>query len=135
MTSMNRRTVLGVGAAVPVAGGLTACGGSDSAPVATPSVPTGELIGTTQDVPVGGCAVFPDSKIVVTQPEEGEYKAFSAVCTHQGCLVSSASEGDIPCRCHMSRFSPQDGSVVSGPADASLPAVEITVDGTDIRAV
>ena len=40
-----------------------------------------ELISAT-DVPVGGGTVLPDEKIVVTQPREGDFKAFSAICTH-----------------------------------------------------
>lgn len=136
MTSLSRRQVVAAGAAVPTLGLVAACGNeSTSTPVATPSVETGELIGAAADVPVGGCAVYADRKVVVTQPTEGEFKAFSGVCTHQGCLVSSAPEGDIPCRCHMSFFSPTDGSVVSGPAESPLAAVEIVVEGGEIRAV
>ncbi len=81
---------------------------------------------------LGGCFVVAAAKVVVTQPTEGEFKAFSAVCTHQGCVVESSSEGEIPCPCHASRFSLDDGSPVSGPATAPLAAVAITVDGDAI---
>lgn len=137
MTPVNRRIVLGAGAGLPLAATLVACGADESGPstTAAPEVPKGELIGRAQDVPVGGCAVFQDSKVVVTQPAEGEFRAFSAVCTHQQCVVSSAPSGDIPCRCHQSFFSPRDGAVVSGPAKSPLPAVEITVEGDELRAV
>lgn len=47
----------------------------------------GAVVGTTSDVPEGGGAVFREQKVVVTQPESGDFKAFTAVCTHQGCLV------------------------------------------------
>ena len=136
MKPLTRRCVVAAGAAVPAAGLLSACGGSgESDPSATqaPGIATGELIGRASDVPVGGCAVFPDVKVVVAQPTEGEFRAFGATCTHQGCLVSSSTEGDIPCKCHASHFSLEDGSVISGPAPAPLPAVEITVDGDDLR--
>ena len=83
-------------------------------------------------MPVGGCFVASDAKVVVTQPTKGDFKAFSAVCTHQGCLVETSSEGDIPCPCHGSKFSLDDGSPVSGPASSPLAAVEITVDGDSI---
>ena len=83
-------------------------------------------------MPVGGCFVASDAKVVVTQPTEGDFKAFSAVCTHQGCLVETSSEGDIPCPCHGSKFSLDDGSPVSGPATAALAPVDITVDGESI---
>ena len=83
-------------------------------------------------MPVGGCFVNADAKVVVTQPTEGDFKAFSAVCTHQGCLVESSSDGEIPCPCHGSRFSLEDGSPVSGPATAALAPVEISVDGDSI---
>ena len=81
---------------------------------------------------MGGCLVVPDAKVVVTQPTEGDFKAFTAVCTHQGCLVETSSDGEIPCPCHASRFSIEDGSPLSGPATAALAAVEITVDGDSI---
>ncbi|MFC6285117.1 hypothetical protein ACFP3Q_03055 [Nocardioides sp. GCM10027113] len=48
----------------------------------------GEVVGSAADVPEGGGAVFPDAEVVVTQPEAGSYKAFTAVCTHQGCIVA-----------------------------------------------
>ena len=89
-------------------------------------------LATTSSVPVGGCFVNADAKVVVTQPTEGDFKAFSAVCTHQGCLVESSSDGEIPCPCHLSHFSLEDGSPMSGPASAPLAPVEITVDGDSI---
>ena len=81
---------------------------------------------------MGGCAVFEADKVVVTQPTEGDFKAFSSVCTHQGCTVSASTEGDIPCNCHGSRFSLEDGSVITGPATAPLDEVTITVEGDKI---
>ncbi len=72
------------------------------------------------------------AKVVVTQATAGDFKAFSAVCTHQGCLVETSSEGDIPCPCHNSKFSLEDGSVLSGPAGSALAPVKISVDGDSI---
>ncbi|GAA2512500.1 Rieske (2Fe-2S) protein [Streptomyces gobitricini] len=110
--------------------------GSESASVpASPSAPpptAGELARTT-DIPSGGGTVFKDRKVVVTQPEEGEFKAFSAVCTHQGCTVATVENGTINCACHGSRFRIADGSVARGPATRPLPAEEITVTGDSIR--
>ncbi len=70
--------------------------------------------------------------MVVTQPSAGEFKAFSATCTHQGCAVKSVSDGVINCPCHNSNFSIADGSVQSGPATKPLPSVAITVSGDSI---
>lgn len=92
----------------------------------------GGALASTADIPVGGCAVFESEKVVVTQPTEGDFKAFSSTCTHQGCAVSSSSDGEIPCNCHGSRFSLEDGSVITGPATAPLDEVAITVDGDSI---
>jgi Rieske Fe-S protein len=121
--------VLGVG--VPF---LAACGGGDSGAAAddAPTAKAGEALGPTADVPVGGGKVFPEQKIVVTQPADGDFKAFSAVCTHQSCLVSKIADGTIDCTCHGSKFSADDGSVVNGPATSPLAEVAITLDGGTI---
>jgi Rieske Fe-S protein len=70
--------------------------------------------------------------VVITQPSEGEVKAFSAICTHQGCLVSEVVDNEIVCPCHQSLFSAVDGSVIQGPATEPLPAAGITVDGGNV---
>ena len=151
MTSINRRRALAGSAAVAVGLPLLAACGDDSASTATDPGSTsnpgddptpsseepgssggGAALASTSDVPVGGCFVVGAAKIVLTQPTEGDFKAFTAVCTHQGCLVESSTEGDIPCPCHMSKFSLEDGSPQSGPATQPLAAVEIAVDGDSI---
>jgi Rieske Fe-S protein len=87
---------------------------------------------TTAEVPEGGGKIIDGKNIVVTQPEAGVFKAFSAVCTHQGCIVSTIANGTIDCPCHGSEFSVKDGSVVHGPATSPLPTVAIKVEGTSI---
>lgn len=86
----------------------------------------------TSDVPVGGGKILADKKIVITQPRAGSFEAFTAVCTHQGCTVSSVSGGTVNCPCHGSKFSVANGSVVGGPAPSPLAAVSIKVQGTSI---
>ncbi|MCD2467700.1 MULTISPECIES: Rieske (2Fe-2S) protein [unclassified Streptomyces] len=108
-----------------------------SAP-ATPSAsasagaPSGRALAKTADIPVGGGTVFTAEKVVVTQPTAGEFKAFSAVCTHQGCLVNKVADGTIDCPCHGSKFRITDAAVVAGPAPRPLPAEQITVSGDSI---
>jgi Rieske Fe-S protein len=91
--------------------------------------PSGALLGSAADIPVGGGMVFTAAKVVVTQPAKGEFKAFSAVCTHVGCLCNQVADGTINCPCHGSKFKITDGSVVAGPAPSPLPAVGVTVTG------
>ena len=92
----------------------------------------GAVLGPASDVPVGGGAVFKDAKVVVTQPTAGQYKGFSAVCTHQGNPIGSVENGQIVCPFHNSHFSISDGSPVSGPAQSPLPAVNVAVQGSNI---
>jgi len=92
----------------------------------------GTRLAAAADVPVGGGVVIKAAKIVVTQPAKGEFKGFSAVCTHAGCIVAKVADGTINCPCHGSKYSITDGSVVAGPAPAPLPAKAVAVDGGQI---
>jgi Rieske Fe-S protein len=96
------------------------------------SEPAADALTSTGDVPQGGGRIFADEKVVVTQPAAGEFKCFTAVCTHQGCVVSSVEDGSINCACHGSRFSIADGSVEAGPAPSPLSEVPISVQGKSI---
>ena len=119
-----------VGVGLPL---LAACGGGGSTAEAGSPAPTAGPLGPTSDVPVGGGTVYPDQKVVVTQPTQGTFKGYSAVCTHQGCLVANVTGGSINCPCHASHFSIEDGSVQSGPAPRPLPEVRLTVTGGRIE--
>ena len=87
----------------------------------------GTLLGLVTDIPVGGGTIYTSEKIVVTQPVKGVFKAFSAVCTHVGCICNKVANGTIDCPCHGSEFKITDGAVVTGPAPSPLPARTITV--------
>ncbi|MFJ3203357.1 Rieske (2Fe-2S) protein [Streptomyces sp. NPDC086989] len=145
-TPTARRTVLAAGAAVALAGGtLTACGGEEKNPkseqgspstpqaAATPSASSGTGTGTgkalvkSSAVPVGGGTVLKEEKLVVTQPTAGSFRCFTAVCTHQGCLVNKVEAGTIDCPCHGSKFQITDGAVAHGPATRPLAEKQITV--------
>ena len=142
-TRATRRGVLaGVGLA-GLAGAISACssGGSSSspagtgagaAPAATSASGGGSALASTNQIPVGGGMVFSSDKVVVTQPTPGDFKGFSAICTHMQCTVDQVADGTIDCPCHGSKFSVKDGSVVSGPAPSPLPAQTIKVTGTNI---
>jgi Rieske Fe-S protein len=142
-----RRAVLGGVAAVGAGAVLAACGsdepkdsgggsdsssGSDSGDSGSGDAASDGAVGTTADVPVGGGTVFQKQKIVVTQPTEGDFKAFTAVCTHQGCTVGSVKGDTIQCNCHGSQYSAADGSVKKGPAPKPLAAKKVTVEGDNI---
>ena len=92
----------------------------------------GDVLTETSDIKVGGGEVFPDQQVVVTQPKAGEFKCFTAVCSHQGCIVANVSGGTINCDCHGSQYSIDDGSVVTGPATFPLAEEKITVSGNKI---
>jgi Rieske Fe-S protein len=139
---VTRRTVVAAAGAVGLGAALVACGDSDSPagtgaekPAADANAGSGAstVLAKTSDIPEGGGKVFDAQKVVVTQPKAGEFKAFSAVCTHQGCTVKDISNGIIHCPCHGSMYSVADGSVKGGPAPEPLPAKKITVEGGSIK--
>jgi Rieske Fe-S protein len=111
-------------ASTPGGGGATGSGGSSGGGA--------DVLTDTTDIKVGGGEVFPDQQVVVTQPKSGEFKCFTAVCSHQGCIVANVSDGTINCDCHGSQYSIEDGSVVTGPATFPLAEEKITVSGDQI---
>ncbi|HSA49886.1 MAG TPA: Rieske (2Fe-2S) protein [Yinghuangia sp.] len=159
IANVARRKVLAVSAAAVGAVALTACGSDDkdsssstaeaageqtagqqpSGPAESPAGnggagggAAGKPLAKTSEIPVGGGKVFGSEKVVVTQPTAGTFKAFSATCTHQGCLVSEVADGNIDCKCHGSMFSVTDGSVTKGPATRALPEKQIATSGDQI---
>jgi nitrite reductase/ring-hydroxylating ferredoxin subunit len=137
-----RAALAGIGLA-GLAVAVTACGGSSgssdsmgggSGSGSSPSAGGGmnSALGATSEVPVGGGKIFTSAKVVVTQPSAGEYRAFSAVCTHAQCIVDEVDNGTIDCPCHGSKFSARDGSVVTGPASRPLPSQKISVSSGQI---
>jgi Rieske Fe-S protein len=135
-----RRRLLVTGGVIAAAAALTAaCGesgeggeGGEGGPASSPTAPVSGTTVATADVPVGGGVVLQDQQVVVTQPTAGTFKAFSAVCTHEGCTVTQVANGAIVCPCHMGQFSASDGSVLGGPPPAPLAAVPLTVSGSTI---
>jgi Rieske Fe-S protein len=146
-----RRTVVAAVGAAGLAVALTACGSEDASSSGS-STPRnggdakggsggdgaaagsgGAVLAKTSDIPEGGGKVFGSEGVVVTQPAKGEFKAFSAKCTHQGCAVNRIADGVISCPCHNSEFSAADGSVKKGPAVQPLPARNISVADGEIR--
>ncbi|MFA1537531.1 Rieske (2Fe-2S) protein [Actinomadura monticuli] len=128
--SIGRRAVLYGGAGAVGAAALAGCasgGGEKSAEDLK-----GKQIAKAADVPVGGGKIYGDDKVVVTQPSQGSFKAFTAVCTHQGCTVGSVRNGMIHCPCHGSEFKIADGSVARGPADKPLKEYPVRVENGGI---
>lgn len=121
----------GGGAGASPAGGSGASGASAGAAGGSGGGASGALAATSE-IPVGGGKVFSSQKVVVTQPEAGTFKGFSAVCTHMQCTVDQVANGTIDCPCHGSQFSVKDGSVVAGPAPSPLPSANIKVSGSEI---
>lgn len=139
---VERRTVLQVSGVLAVGGVLAACGanagseaaGSSAGAASGAGGPSGDgtAIAMVGEVPVGGGVVNDEVAIVVTQPTDGSIKAFTAVCPHQGCLVSEVVDNEIICPCHDSRFSALDGAVLQGPATEGLAAASVVVQGDSI---
>jgi Rieske Fe-S protein len=151
--AMTRRTVVAGSGLLAATAALAACssygsgeGGAPAAPgdgspggaypdAQQPPSPGAEALADKAEIPVGGGVIFPEQEVVVTQPAPDEFRAFSAVCTHQQCLVNKVEAGTIDCPCHGSKFAVADGTPVDGPAKKPLPPREVRVEGTSVRVV
>ena len=95
------------------------------------------LAGTLDALPVGsGAVVAIGSKPAVVVNTASGVKAYSAICTHLGCIVAwDGAANTIVCPCHDGRFNPATGAVVSGPPPAPLAPLTTVVEGNDIYIV
>ncbi len=143
-----RRTVLAGSLAATSSIALAAC--AADAPVAQTSPPSatidqapseisGEiLLGTVDEIPVGtGKKVMVDESltILVTHPKQDQFRAFSATCTHSGCIVSGVQDGQIACGCHGARFNTDSGEPEQGPARLPLGKITVEVRGNELYAL
>jgi len=112
--------------------GGTGSGTDTSTPSSGASNGGTDALGPSSDVPIGGGKIYGDARVVVTQPAQGDFKAFSAVCTHLSCIVGDVSNGLITCPCHGSQYSITDGSVRRGPAPAALAPKKIKISQGEI---
>jgi nitrite reductase/ring-hydroxylating ferredoxin subunit len=152
----SRRIVFQGLSALGVAAVLAGCGGEEQQPQASESEPStseptapgssspgrkptkdapANALATTDEIPVGGGMILTDVRIVITQPQRGEFKAFSAVCTHQGQTVGKVEDNTITCLFHGSQYDAATGKVTAGPATAGLAPLKIAVRrGSIVRA-
>jgi len=151
---IERRTFVKTGA---VAGGLGVAGlatgligqklkGSpvaQPAPSSTPSVtptgsvPTGTLIAAVSSVPVGTAFKFTDPTsgmpAYLMQPAAGTFVAYSAVCTHEGCIVNdNVSNGSFDCPCHGAQFDAATGAHQRGPGRGDLAKLNVSASGDSV---
>ena len=126
---ISRRGALTVGVTAAAATSLAACGKAEShAPAAKVDITI-----PTSKVPVGQGYVDTKNSVVVSQPTAGTYKAFSSVCTHQGCQVSPPQGEVITCACHGSQFDAKTGEVKAGPAEEALAAKDVKLIGDKLH--
>ena len=97
----------------------------------------GAAIARASEVAPGSAVPFKDGgqDAVLVHLENGDFVAYSAICTHQACTVAY-KDGRLACPCHGSVFDPATGAeVVSGPAQRPLEEIPVQVkDGQILRA-
>ncbi|WP_370411742.1 Rieske (2Fe-2S) protein [Streptomyces fradiae] len=125
-----RRTVLKGAALAGVAGlGVAACSTDSKLGHAENPTPTAPVaLGAPDEIPVGGAKLYREQRLLVHCPAKGEYKAFSAQCTHAGCVLDKIEDNEGNCPCHGSRFDVTTGKALQGPATVPLPAVPVRVE-------
>ncbi|MFL6137883.1 MAG: Rieske 2Fe-2S domain-containing protein [Frankiaceae bacterium] len=131
-------------AAPPTTAPPTAVPSGGSSPPATSPVPSatggsspapaGTRIGAASALPVGGALRFTDpasgNPAYAVQPRQGQYRAYSAVCSHAGCTVDYATSArQFRCPCHGGVFDGASGQVLAGPPPAPLQRIEVRASG------
>ena len=97
----------------------------------TTEVGKGQIISKESEVAPNSAITFTNvdtgQQSVLVRLKNGEFVAYSAVCTHQACTVAY-KDGQLACPCHGSVFDPARGAAVeNGPASSTLPRLDIEV--------
>jgi nitrite reductase/ring-hydroxylating ferredoxin subunit len=136
---ISRRGVIASAVGVSAVAALSACSTevSDLTSTPAPEVPATSApfaVAKTSDIPIGSGKKFDVEgvQILVTQPRAGEFRGFSAICTHAGFVMTNMANSEIKCDNHGALYSADDGSVISGPAPRALGKVTVTVEGDDV---
>lgn len=75
---------------------------------------------------------FGSSPGILINTQDGELRAYSAICTHLTCSVIYESDTEtLLCPCHNGRFD-LSGNVVSGPPPSPLEPYNVEISGEDI---
>ncbi len=136
---ISRRGVIASAVGVSAVAALSACSPEVSNLTSTPepeapSTAEPVAVAKTSEIPIGSGKKFvvEGVPILVTQPRAGEFRGFSAVCTHAGFVMTNVANSEIKCDNHGALYSADDGSVLSGPAPRALGKVTVTVEGDDV---
>ncbi|HRP99000.1 MAG TPA: Rieske (2Fe-2S) protein [Terrimesophilobacter sp.] len=136
-TGLSRRSFITNGGVAALAAGtlaLSACSAEPPEPAdRTGGLPPGTIVAPLAQLELGGTAAVTVEGVGMLLARTGESSvvAFSSVCTHQGCAV----EATFKCPCHGSRFDPETGENLAGPAKLPLPVIEVAVvDGNVVIA-
>ncbi len=123
----------GGGGSAGSGGTATSTGTAESTAGSSPEVGKGQAITKESEVTPEAAFSFTDADTkrpgVLVRLENGDLAAYSAVCTHQACMVAyRPEEKKLACPCHGSVFDPSRGAAVeNGPANSPLPEVAIEV--------
>jgi cytochrome b6-f complex iron-sulfur subunit len=101
-------------------------------PPPTPEAATRRVIAAKKDeLQPGSFKTFPfgGQPGILIRTADGEYRAFTAVCTHLGCTVQYRGENKtIWCACHNGTYN-LEGANVSGPPPRPLERFDVHVAG------
>ncbi|MDO5032212.1 Rieske 2Fe-2S domain-containing protein [Corynebacterium sp.] len=121
MTLCSRRIFL-LGSATTFAGAyLAACGKAPSAEIAA------------TEIPVGSAVII--DKVIFTQPTEGQFKAYSQTCPHQGSLITEIQGMTATCTTHYTSYDLNTGEPTGGPGTKPLEEYGVESDGGTVKNV
>lgn len=82
----------------------------------------------------GGFLYISPAKVVAVNTGGSTIRAFTSICTHEGCDVDQFQGGRMVCPCHGSQYD-TSGNVVQGPATGALKEYPVTRTGNTVTIV